>query len=320
MNSRAAQLVQRMIKKDRLCHSFILCGEPGAGKRTAAYFMAKQILCEKGSGVPCQVCRSCRLIEASAHPDVITLTPSGKSGGYRQDDLRPIVYDSYIAPNETPGSHASKLYIIPELDKSLPAAQSVLLKVLEEPSEGVVFIMTAVDRQGILPTLLSRSVVINLPLMSKSESIKTLCELGYPRDRAESAYSLVGGNIGSLLACLRGERDQSPLREVIDAVSRADEYRLNRLLFQASRDKEELLRLIRELKELIASSCEEKNGVEPSRFKEEAALLLSSRWLDPRLGSLTKIYSLLDEAEKSLLKNSNPALTAGWLSSVICCQ
>ena len=88
-----------------------------------------QALCERATGVPCGECRSCRLIEQNIHPDVITVKPSGKSANYRVDDLRPIISDAYTASNE--GGY--KIYILPEIDKALPAAQNILLKIFEEP-------------------------------------------------------------------------------------------------------------------------------------------------------------------------------------------
>ena len=92
----AVTVIRRMVANDRLCHAFILCGEKGVGKKTLAKYMAAQILCERGTGIPCGECKSCRMIKNGAHPDFITVTPRGKTGNYLADDLRAVISDSSV--------------------------------------------------------------------------------------------------------------------------------------------------------------------------------------------------------------------------------
>ena len=76
----AVSLIESMIKRDRLPHAFIFFGESGVGKKTLARYIAAQILCEEGTGVPCGKCLACRKIEKDIHPDFIRITPGGKNG------------------------------------------------------------------------------------------------------------------------------------------------------------------------------------------------------------------------------------------------
>ena len=110
------ELIGSMIKSARLSHSFIICGDKGVGKKTLAMHIASQILCWDGKGEACMECKSCRMAKNNAHPDLITLVPSGKSGNFKSSDLRPLISDASITPNEG----VYKVYILPLIDKAYP--------------------------------------------------------------------------------------------------------------------------------------------------------------------------------------------------------
>lgn len=301
-------LISSMIKRERLCHSFILTGDSGVGKRTAAYYMAMQMLCQNGSGLPCGECKSCLMAKSNAHPDIITVNPTGKSGNYKVEDLRPITADAAIAPNE--GKY--KVYIIPEIDKALAAAQNLLLKIFEEPPEHVIFIMTAGSKDGVLPTILSRAVVINIPLATEESVLSALENAGHSAARAEEAYSVCGGNIGLCLEYLsgRGFEILDKVKAVAGAIAGCDEYLLDRLLSEAAPDKEEILKLLGELAELTASACAvKKGGIPAGKYKAEAQKIADTI----RLNGLIKIYDGICNAVSKIKGNAQPLLTVSCL-------
>ena len=74
------------------------------------------------------------------------------------DQVRALIEDSYILPNEA----ERKVYIIEDADKMNVNAQNAALKLLEEPPNGAVFILCAVNPKALLPTVRSRCAEINL--------------------------------------------------------------------------------------------------------------------------------------------------------------
>lgn len=117
-------------------------GEKGLGKKTLARWIAAALLCERQTGEPCGICRTCRMIADGAHPDVM-VAKANSNGNYIVDDsIRPIVAEAPVAPNEA----RMKVYIIPDLDLSVNTViqvQNILLKVIEEPPEHTAIILTA---------------------------------------------------------------------------------------------------------------------------------------------------------------------------------
>jgi len=70
---------------------------------------------------------------------------------------RGVIREAYIAPTGD-----TKAILIPDSDAMLHSAQNALLKVLEEPPEGVVFFLVATDSKLLLPTIKSRVEMVFL--------------------------------------------------------------------------------------------------------------------------------------------------------------
>ncbi len=300
-----AKLIGSMIRRDRLCHSFLLTGEKGIGKKTFAKYMAKAILCEKGLGEPCDECRSCRMVEHGAHPDVIYVIPSGKSENFRVDDLRPVISDASIAANE--GGY--KIYIIAGIDKALPAAQNTLLKIFEEPPEHVVFIMTAQQKERVLPTIVSRAQVIGLPFASGQDVLDALTSSGIPAGSAQEAYKACGGNIGRCLEyALRdgGVEAQTieQVKKIAGFLASGDEYSLACTLYQTDRDL--CLSMCLGLSELICDAGVIKQGGTPSSSYRSEAVSLAGVI---RLDCLMNMFDDIGKAIDKLTGNANIVLT-----------
>lgn len=306
------ELIASMIRRDRLCHSFILTGGTGVGKKTVADYIAMQVLCQEKSGTPCGKCKSCRMTEGSAHPDIIKVQPSGKSGNYLVEDLRPIAADAAIASNE--GGY--KVYIIAGIDKALAAAQNILLKVFEEPPDHVIFIMTAKDRINVLPTILSRAVVINVPEASREDCLEALSDMGFSPDKAEKAYSVCGGSIGECLDYLGGEKSDNTeaVKRICEAIVSKDEYLLSKLLFDASSDKEGFLSMLSELSQLVLAAASIKRGGESSAKYRDLGDKLAD---NVRLSGLISMYDSINAAASRMLTNAQPALTASALGAML---
>ena len=114
-------------------------------------YAAKAALCTSDGKKPCGTCIDCRKAESGIHPDVLVIEGTG-ARTLHVEDIRNIRQDAYIAPNEG----RRKVYIIKNAGDMSQQSQNALLKVLEEPPEYVVFILTCKSRSELLDTVLSR--------------------------------------------------------------------------------------------------------------------------------------------------------------------
>ncbi len=297
-------MIKTMVSSDRLCHAFILCGERGVGKRTLGKYMAAQILCEGGTGLPCGKCKSCRMIKNDAHPDFMTAKASGKSGNYLADDLRAVISDANVAPNE--GSR--KIYFLPGIDKALPAAQNVLLKIVEEPPEHVCFIMTAESKDKILPTVLSRAIVLNIDVPSEEECLEALLSEGVGKNDADNAISIFGGNIGRCLEYLQDDEAKKlpqAVDEIMDCLISGDEYALLKSLSSLEKDRELCLDVLAALKTAIRDAAVQKLGGRLYSVCRDKAKALSG---SVRKSALQQMYDDITSAETKINGNASPVL------------
>ena len=79
-HERVVSKLTNHILSGQLRHSYLFSGPPSIGKNTLANDFAKAICCIDNLGDPCGLCRPCKLISASKHPDVVEISPrvSGK--------------------------------------------------------------------------------------------------------------------------------------------------------------------------------------------------------------------------------------------------
>lgn len=150
-----AQHLASLTQSNRLPHAAVFQSENITLARSAAKELAAAYLCTSENMRPCGECRSCRKIHDDIHPDVITLKAVGKQS-IGVGEIREMISDCYIMPNESHG----KVYLI--FDKMTPEAQNALLKILEEPPSGVMFVITTEQTSLLLKTVLSRTMMFKL--------------------------------------------------------------------------------------------------------------------------------------------------------------
>lgn len=216
---------EAMLKSGRLPHGFIIYGEKGLGKKTAALYMAKTLLCEKGGTVPCGDCRSCRNIDKKIHPDLIFPEQTGKLMTYSIDVCRRVCSDSIVAPN----NGDRKVYLFADADNIQLPAQNALLKLIEEPPDSSYFIFTAVSKDSFIPTILSRTVSLGVSRCDDDECAAALAFKGYESERIKKALEAFGGNIGMCIDFLENERLQKIVlltKKAADSIINRDEYGL----------------------------------------------------------------------------------------------
>ena len=146
-----------------LSHAYIVTGGGEASRRRYAEALAAAYVC--GNGPPaCGRCRDCIKAESGNHPDITVITleenreKKEKKKEITVEQARAVRGDAYIRPTEA----RRKVYLIDPADALNPAAQNVLLKVVEEGPAYAAFILTAGRVGALLETLRSRCETIVL--------------------------------------------------------------------------------------------------------------------------------------------------------------
>lgn len=229
--------LQNALSTGKISHAYIINGEKSTGKEFIAKVFAMALQCEKGEIDPCQECHSCKQALTNNHPDIIRVIHE-KPNSISVDDIRAQVNnDVGIKPYSGP----YKIYIINEAEKMTPQAQNAILKTLEEPPAYAVILLLTSNVNSLLPTILSRCVVLNMRPVADELVKKYLMEqLQVPDYKAEVCVAFARGNIGKAkalassedfenvkneaLALLKYIQDME-LGEIISAIKKITEYK-----------------------------------------------------------------------------------------------
>lgn len=142
-------------------HAYIFEGESGMGKRNSARLFAAALTCVNTEISPCGSCQNCIESKADTNPDITFVRPLPDRKTIGTKVMRRLEDNAAIKPFNS----ARKVYI---MDGSLltAEAQNVFLKTLEEPPEYAVFIILSENSTMLLPTVLSRCVLVHFPAVS----------------------------------------------------------------------------------------------------------------------------------------------------------
>ena len=185
---RVREFLRASIASGRVSHAYLFTGPAGSNKTAAAYAFAQAILC-KDHG--CRTCDDCRRIERRKHPDVHFYTPEGAQG-YLIEQIREIVSGVSLAPIRAKG----KVYILDRVDLLGVSAANAFLKTLEEPTEGVTFILLGRTREAVLPTVVSRCQVVPFRHIPAREAAGILSQkTGVTPEQARIAIEACNGSI-----------------------------------------------------------------------------------------------------------------------------
>lgn len=152
------RLLDEMDTGGRLPHALIIESEQPDKAAQLALFLSMFAVCGSAER-PCGVCKNCLNAQKKNHPDVQYLQLEPKKKQYTVDQMRTLIADAYILPNEA----NAKVYILEECDDRFPPlAQNTFLKLSEEPPQNVYFILICKSAHRLLTTILSRFTVIKL--------------------------------------------------------------------------------------------------------------------------------------------------------------
>jgi DNA polymerase-3 subunit delta' len=171
----------------------------GVGKATVALRFAMACNCrsagDPAGGSPpeelpfCGACAACRKIGAGAHPDIHHVRPAGAA--IRIDQVRGLCGQLVMKPYEAHHRFA----IVSEAHTLNAEAANALLKVLEEPPDRTILILTAIQASDLLPTILSRCQPVRFhPIPRRVLSDHLQAREGLPPETATARAVLAGGS------------------------------------------------------------------------------------------------------------------------------
>jgi DNA polymerase-3 subunit delta' len=194
---------------------------------------------------PCLECPVCVRMIAHLHRDCFFF--DGLAGSIKIDDVRAM----RTVLGEPPREARHRIVLFREAQALVEAAANALLKAFEEPRPGTSFLLLVPQRERLLPTLVSRSMVLTLPWPGEEDSAArealapmeaALCAfLRNGRDLFERSgikgtvdaplvHALGGVCRRSLSACIKARRGGAPLEGELEKIlARLSEERMRML-------------------------------------------------------------------------------------------
>ena len=236
----------------KLPHALLIHGARGIGKLALAERVAQLLLCEAESGAkPCGRCDGCRWFLAGNHPDFRRLEPEALAKEVEPEEANAAPARSDQPSIEIKVDQVRELGRLPlralaprRLRVALvhPAedmnenASNALLKGLEEPPAGAMFLLVSHRPAQLLPTIRSRCVAIPVPIPPREAALKWLSAQGIKGAERWLAYA-GGAPLRALDYAAEAETLEALLKAPGPANDREDLERLAEALQKIALDR-----------------------------------------------------------------------------------
>jgi DNA polymerase-3 subunit delta' len=199
-HSRQLSYISKLAENDSYPHAFLFSGPAGIGKRLIAERFLGSLFC-RNQTAPCFSCDICRQIKAGSFPDYLALMKDEK-GKIPVGDRDKAIEGSvrWLIDKLGRSSISGKFGIIIDgVDTISETGQNALLKTIEEPPPGTIFVLIAESSSLILPTIVSRCLEITFnPL--PDEDVQGIIESLFPESgQGRLIAAIAGGSVESAL-------------------------------------------------------------------------------------------------------------------------
>jgi DNA polymerase-3 subunit delta' len=245
------KLLTDAAKNNHAAHAQLFVGSEGALNLPMALAYTTYLHCENPGDDACGVCAACSKNAKYIHPDTHFVFPLSNVKGDKDEDRfkadimkawraflleqpfgnlddwtnyyggedkqalisreesREIIKTLSLKPFES----KNKVMIIWQPELMHPSAANGILKILEEPPPHTFFILVTNAAERLLPTIISRTQIVTVPLLSDDEIQSYLTNYkGVAESRAQKVVHLADGNLNFAAKLLETEEDDNTQR------------------------------------------------------------------------------------------------------------
>ena len=314
------ELLASAAARQSLPPSLIFAGPDGVGKCRAAVALAQLLNCQQPTPTDaCGVCASCKRIARGVHADVLLIEP-GETGTIKVDQVRDAIERAAYRPFEG----RRRVVIVDDADAMVIEAQNALLKTLEEPPSGSMFVLVTSRPDLLLPTVQSRCQRLRFGRLSPGDVAAVLMRShGYQPADAHASASVSDGSIG---AALEGGSEgfvdaRDAAMQLLQTVSASTDPRRRldgaRTLAggRAGADRDELARRLRALATmlrdvLLLKAPADDRWLANADLKPVFKKVLHAFDADRALRG----FAAVDKALDALDRNASPKIVADWIA------
>ncbi len=310
----AYRLLKAEAEEARLSHAYLLLLDDKRNLRAALKTFAKVLLgCdfdeydeEEASPTNSSLLsfgekkRISSLIESERFSDCLFFPETGKK--FSVEDAEKIMEESALRPVEG----EKKLFVIGDFAEATPQAQNKLLKLLEEPPQGVMFLLGATVVFPVLETVRSRTEKLEIPPFTQAEvsaCLNRIYQTEYSKDEYELCAAASCGSVGGAQDIIEGGYYKT-LSDTAFSLCLCQESALPTLAKKAgdTKYKRELLSLLRIIfKDAWLLKTEKEKFVSLQSEKDRLKRIANGY----RLQALAFAQDALSNAEKYLKFNAN---------------
>lgn len=342
------RLLSLAVSRQTLPPSLLFAGPDGVGKRAVAVAVAQALNCERpvtapdGAPLAIDACGACATCVRVGRADARQREGGGSAVDcfvvLAPDEKRSIKVEPTRAFIERTGYRPldgrRRLALIDDADQLEPSSQNALLKVLEEPPPGTVFVLVTARPDALLQTIRSRCPRVRFGTLSTAEVVRVLSERhGLSDTEARTAAALGGGSPGLALSMRAGRSSEAravalaALRAMVEARGPAGRLAAAKALVgkaegESGRKKggdgvsravlgdrlEALGALLRDVQ--VLSSRADDRWVAAADLADDLAGV--ARLVDGRRAG--RAFAAVDRARAALERNASPKVVADWLA------
>lgn len=204
-----SELLRSVGAEQKPHHAWLFTGPPGSGRSQIALAFAAALLCSEGG---CGVCNSCEMIRVGSHPDVLVLNTERVQISI--DEVTAFIDKSLTMP----AVGIFRIMVIEDADRMMERTSNLLLKSLEEPPKGTIWMLCAPSESDLLPTIRSRVRRIQLKVPSVDSVAQLLVEkygVGFELAQVSAAQAQSHVGMARRLATNAGARERR--KQALDA-------------------------------------------------------------------------------------------------------